>query len=143
MIALSALLLTGAAFADDDSRAKLIGKWQQSDGNADAKATWTLAGVPAESIRATNSSGAQTIAEFECNTMGKECEVKDAGRKTKVSMWFNGAKLVVMETRGDQVAKRRFAIAGDGDTMDLETIPIVPSGKVEITHFKRIASVSK
>jgi hypothetical protein len=49
-------------------------------------------------------------------------------------MWFNGPKLVELETRGAQVVKRRFSITGDGDTMDLETIPIVPTGKSEITH---------
>ena len=126
---------------DDSSRAKLIGKWQQSDGNGEAKSTWDLEEGLADSIHVTNSSGTQTLAEFECNTVGKECAVKDAGRKSKVSMWFNGPKLVEMETRGSQVVKRRFSITGDGDTMDLETIPIVPSGKVETSHFKRVSPV--
>ena len=43
IISLSILLLASSAFADDDSsRAKLMGKWQQSDGNAEATSTWTL-----------------------------------------------------------------------------------------------------
>ena len=96
----------------------------------------------ADSIHVTISSGAQTVAEFECNTVGKECAVKDAGRKSKVSMWFNGPKLVELETSGTQVVKRRFSIAGDGDTMDLETIPIAPVGKVETSHFKRVSPVA-
>jgi hypothetical protein len=37
--------------------------------------------------------------------------------------------------------KRRFTITGKGDTMDLETIPIVPDGKPEITHFRRVSAV--
>lgn len=142
IIALSSLLLASTAFADDDSsRAKLIGKWQQSDGNADVKSTWDLEEGLADSIHVTNTSGSQTVAEFECNTVGKECAFKDAGRKSKVSMWFNGPKLVQMETRGSQVVKRRFSITGDGDTMDLETIPIAPAGKVETSHFKRVSPV--
>jgi hypothetical protein len=143
IFALSTLLLASTAFADDDSsRAKLMGKWQQSDGTGEAKPTWDLKEGLADSIHVTISSGAQTVAEFECNTVGKECAVKDAGRKSKVSMWFNGPKLVELETRGTQVVKRRFSIAGDGDTMDLETIPIAPVGKVETSHFKRVSPVA-
>jgi hypothetical protein len=118
-----------------------MGRWQQSDGNGEAKSTWALEEGSADSIRVTNSRGAAAVAEFECNTVGKECAVKDAGRKSKVSMWFNGPKLVELETRGTQVVKRRFSITGDGDTMDLETIPIAPVGKVETSHFKRVPSV--
>ena len=142
MIVLSTLLLASTAIADDDSsRAKLMGKWQQIDGNGEPKSSWDLEEGLADSIHVTNSSGAQTVTEFECNTMGKECAVKDAGRKSKVAMWFNGPKLVEMETRGNQVVKRRFSITGDGDTMDLETIPIAPAGKVETSHFKRVSPV--
>jgi hypothetical protein len=134
MIALSALLLTGSAFAADNAlRAKLTGKWQQSDGNGE---TWTLKDSGG-SMHLTNSSQKETIAEFDCNTLGKECAIKHAGLKSTVSLWFNGAKLVELETTGNQVVKRRFAVTGDGDTMDLETIPISPSGQGETTHFKR------
>ena len=142
MIVLSTLLLASTAIADDDSsRAKLMGKWQQIDGDGEPKSSWDLEEGLADSIHVTNSSGAQTLTEFECNTMGKECAVKDAGRKSKVAMWFNGPKLVEMETRGNQVVKRRFSITGDGDTMDLETISIAPAGKVETSHFKRVSPV--
>jgi hypothetical protein len=140
IITLSALLLAGSALADDDSsRARLMGSWQ-SAGTGDTKATWALEGSSG-SIHVTSSNGTQTVADFECNTVGKECPVKDAGRKSKVSMYFNGPKLVELETRGTQVVKRLFSISGDGDTMDLETIPIAPEGKAETTHFKRIPEV--
>jgi hypothetical protein len=140
IVILSALLLAGSAFAGDDSgRAKLMGRWQQIDGNGETKSTWALESLGG-SIHVTNSNGTQTVAEIKCNTVGKECVGKDAGRPSKVSMWFNGPKLVELETRGTQVVKRRFTITGDGDTMDLETIPIVPTGKSETTHFKRVPS---
>ena len=141
-ITLSALLIVSAAFADNDSsRAKLMGKWLQSDGNEEAKSSWTLLDGSADSIHITISNGTQVVAEFECNTVGQECAVKAAGRKAKVSMWFNGPKLVEMETVGAQVVKRRFSIGGDGETMDLETIPISPAGKTQISHFKRVPPV--
>jgi len=140
MVTLSVLLLASSAFADDDSsRAKLMGRWEQSGGNEETKSTWDLEGV-GSSIHVTNSKGKQTVVEFECNTVGKECAVEDAGRRSKVSMWFNGPKLVELETRGTEIVKRRFSITGNGETMDLETIPIAPSGKVETAHFKRVPS---
>ena len=100
-----------------------MGRWQQSDGNWEVKSTWDLEGAESP-VRVTNSKGTKTVAEFECNTVGKECAVEDAGRRSKVSMWFNEPKLVELETRGTEIVKRRFSITGDGDTMDLETIQL-------------------
>jgi hypothetical protein len=140
ILTLSALLLAGSALADDDSgRARLMGRWQQSDENAETKSTWALESLGG-AIHVTSSNGTQTVEEFKCNTVGKECAGKDAGRPSKVSLWFNGPKLVELETRGNQVMKRRFSITGGGDTMDLETIPIVPTGKSETMHFRRVPS---
>jgi hypothetical protein len=53
-------------------------------------------------------------------------------------MWFNGPKLVAMETRGNTVWRRTFGVTGDGDTMDLDLAQIAPSPKSEIQHFKRV-----
>jgi len=137
IVTLNTLLLAGFALAEDPSiRAKVMGKWQQSDGNGETKSTWTLKDS-GDSIHVSNSIDTQTVAEFDCNTVGKECPIKRAGHKAIVAIWFNGAKLVEMETVGSQVVKRRFTVTGDGDTMELETIPLVPSGSSETTHFKR------
>jgi hypothetical protein len=134
---LSTLLLAGSALAADDAvRAKLTGKWQ-SDGNGDS--TWTLKEM-GDTIHVTNSSPTGIIVEFDCNTGGRECEIKHGGHKSKVALWFNGPKLVEMETMGTEVVKRRFTVTGSGDTMDLETIPLVPGGPNETTHFKRTSS---
>jgi hypothetical protein len=139
---LSTLLLAGSALtADDAVRAKLTGKWEQSDGNGETKSTWTLKEL-GDSMHVTNSSLTGTIVAFDCNIGGKECAIKHAGHKSKVALWFNGPKLIEMETMGTQVVKRRFTVTGDGDTMDLETIPLVPGGPGETTHFKRLGQES-
>jgi len=137
---LSTLLLAGLAFAvDDDARAKLTGKWEQSDGNGETKSTWTLR-ESGDSVHVENSNLKGTIVEFDCNVGARECAIKHAGHKSKVALWFNGPKLIEMETMGTEVVKRRFTVTGDGDTMELETIPLVPSGSIETTHFKRAPS---
>jgi hypothetical protein len=53
-------------------------------------------------------------------------------------MWFNGPKLVELETKGKEVVKRRFAVAGEGDTLEIEVIPIEPAGKTETLRFRRL-----
>lgn len=130
-----ALALCGTAFADDDEgRAKLIGNWQSA---SDTGAAWSLQN-DGDSIRITHTEGGRKIAEFACNTLGKECAIKESGRDIKVSLWYNGPKLVEMEVHGSDVLKRRFSVAADGDTLDLEVIPISPNRKAETLHLKRI-----
>lgn len=137
ILAIGMLVLAGSVFADDDSsRASLAGTWQQTEGSKDAISVWVLKDL-GSTMHVTGSNGTQTVVEFECNTAGKDCEGKESGHKAKVSLWFNGPRLVELETRGSQTVKRRFAVTGDGDKMDLETIPVVPPGKAETVHFKR------
>jgi hypothetical protein len=59
------------------------------------------------------------------------------GKPVKVTMWFNGPKLLVMGLRGSQVLKRRFHATDDGSAMEVESIPIVPQGKPESVRLKR------
>ncbi len=144
IVVLSTVLVAGFASDDDHAmRDKLIGEWQQSDGSGTAKPVWTLQNN-GDSMHISNSNGTRTVGEFDCNTLGKECEIDWSGHRSKVSMWFNGAKLVEIETTGNQVIKRRFGVTGDGDSMELETIPIAPDGSSTVAHFKRVPSaVSK
>ncbi len=82
------------------------------------------------------------MAEFECDTTGRECAAKDSGRSVKISLWFNGSTLVALETKGEEVVKRRFAVAGTGEEMDVELIPVVSKSKPETAHFKRAKVVA-
>jgi hypothetical protein len=123
------------ALADDsDERAKLTGAWQGQESSG-AKAVWTFESQ-GEAMHIVNSQGDKKIAEFACS-LGKECEVKDAGRKVKVTLYFNGPKLVVLETKGEEVVKKRFGVTETGDTLELEVIPVGP-GKAETLHFTRV-----
>jgi hypothetical protein len=122
----TALILMAAA----DQRDKLIGKWANDGGD-----TWAIETV-GDSMRLSHSQKQKTDA-VECNVIGRDCDVKVGGHKAKVSMWFNGDMLVEMETRGNEVVKRRFSIADD-NTMKMETMQIVPPGKTETVAFKRL-----
>lgn len=142
VVVLSALLLAGSAFADDDSsRAKLMGQWQQTDGSGETKSAWTFEGLGRFHTRGQvcwrpNLGGVrvQYAGEGMCGQgCGPQGESVDVVQR---------AELVEMETVGSEVVKRSFSIAGDGDAMDIETTPIAPGGATETTHFKRVSAAA-
>lgn len=132
-------LLTGPLVLAEDSaeREKLNGSWQAQ---GPGQGVWTFEPQGA-TLRITNSQGSVKIVEIACE-LAKECEVKEAGKKIKVMVYFNGPKLVLMETRGDQILKRRFGFAGAEDILELENIPVAPAGKSETVHFTRVQSAA-
>jgi hypothetical protein len=133
------LSLGMAALADDQSdRQKLIGSWeQQGAAENNPASSWIFSSAP-NSIRVTQLDGNNKIADFACGTEGTSCEIKTAGKKAVVSLWFNGPRLVELETKGSEVIKRRFMILPKGDVMEMEVIPIVPGGNSERLQFKRV-----
>jgi hypothetical protein len=136
LVGIAGLVLGVAASSATDDRDRLTGAWE---GKGEAKTVWTIA-VKGDSMQITQTENDHKIAEFECNTLGRECETKQSGKPVKVSMWFNGPKLVVMEVRGSEVLKRRFHATDDGSAMEVELIPIVPQGKPELVHLTRAAA---
>jgi hypothetical protein len=136
MVGLAALVFGIVALADDGDRAKLMGGWESQSGTGSNRETWLLE-AKGDAVHVTYLQGDKKLAEFECDTDGKDCATKVAGHSAKVSLWFNGSKLVELETRGSEVVKRRFAVAGAADEMDLEIIPIASESKAETLHFKR------
>lgn len=142
VITISVLVLCGAASGDDQAdRAKLIGAWQLQSGSDKDGSVWTLEAKD-DGIRIVHTQNSQKITDFQCNTVGKDCDVTDAGHRVKISMWYNGPKLVQFETRGSDVTKWRFSITGQGDTMEVEEIPLTPSGSTQLLEFKRVPTTS-
>jgi hypothetical protein len=130
-LAYTLLFLGSVALADDTGdRAKLAGTWQ-----SDQNVTWMLENTN-NAIKLTLTQNGQKVSEVECNVTGKQCEVTENGHKSKISMWFNGPKLVELETKGSEVIKRTFA-AGPQDAMEVVVMPVIPSGKTETLSFHR------
>jgi hypothetical protein len=137
--ALWAVLLVGPAIADDVAdRARLMGSWILADGGKDAP-VWTFQ-EKGNTIHVTYSSGGRVVVEFDCDSFGHECTIRDGGRSAKVSLWYLGPKLVEMETRGSVVWRRTFGVTAEGDTMDLELAEVSPSPKAETQHFRRVTA---
>src|SRR6266478_9519738 len=107
-IAFVALLPLVPILADDaPARARLIGIWQLQDDSGKGASTWVME-TKGNSLHITNSQGDQKLSEIDCNPTGAECEGTASGKKTKVTMYFNGPTLVQLETVGPDVIKRQL-----------------------------------
>jgi hypothetical protein len=136
--ALALLMASPAVFGDDmRDREKLNGRWQQEGSNT----VWTVEGSGG-TMRTSFQAGDGRVREVACNTVGRECKLTNDGDDIAASMWFNGPKLVQLEIRGSDVIKRRFAVAPDGEGLEIEIIPIVPPGKTEVIKCRRVQPVT-
>jgi hypothetical protein len=45
-----------------------------------------------------------------------------------------------MESRGPSVTKRRFSALEEGNTLEIEVIPLVPAGKTETIRLQRVSA---
>jgi hypothetical protein len=141
MVAGAALLVGVAAMADEAAdRAKLAGEWQIEEAGAkDVPSRWMLE-EKGESYRISAATAGQPEFAYECNTLGRDCEIKDNGKSAKVSLYFNGPNLVEFVTRGSDVVKRRFS--AKDDELVVEVTPVVPPGKSEIIRYKRVQTAA-
>jgi hypothetical protein len=131
-----ALCFALTAFGDEAVN-RFVGSWTvQGDPANGAPVTWVFE-TKGDSLKIDQMKGGEKLAEFECNTMGRECEMKEGGKKASVSMWFNGPKLVQLETKGSEIVRRRFQINPKGDAMDVEITPVSQGGKAETLHLTR------
>jgi hypothetical protein len=81
--------------------------------------------------------------EFTCATNGKECEFDEGGHKSKVSLYFNGAVLVVFKTDGpenDSASQWNMQIAPQGKLLTVGVSHILPAAKDETLVFDKKAA---
>ncbi len=90
-----------------------------------------------DKIHVQEFKGPELKSDFSCSDDGKDCSVKEGGHSEKVSFYFNGPKLVELETRGDNVIQRHFALAGDGKSLEVEMVSISPPGKPDKMEYSR------
>ena len=136
LIVCGALMMSAALAQDTDDRPDLTGKWQIDPARSDGGNGESL-NIEAndDSLHYLEQTHNGDTAEFNCTTDGKECAMTDSGHKAKVSLWYNGASLVLMETKGSSVVKRKLTLTGP--TLQMEVIPIVPQGKTDKLIFTK------
>lgn len=82
-------------------------------------------------------SGEKVDIDFTCSTSGQECEAKENGHSEKITMYFNGAKLVELRERGNDTIKQRLALSNDGKVLTVETVPLSSQEQIRIESFRR------
>jgi hypothetical protein len=137
------LFLTVTVRADDwAERAKLDGSWQAPAVGKDPGSVWTFQDKDT-TLLVTETRNGEKLLEIDCNTEGKECSARRSGKTVKVSLFYNGPKLVEIETRGNDVVRRRFDASGTGGMLRIEVMPMSPPGKAETIELKRLTSSAK
>jgi hypothetical protein len=84
-------------------------------------------------IASKRSDGKETRLEFHCNMDGKDC---DAG-ESKISLWFNGSSLVLMDVGADVVTKSSMKLGPDGKTMSVDVTHISPHADPDKLLFEK------
>ena len=127
-------LAGAAAWADQEARPNLSGTWQLDASKSEIhsrvapETTWTI------NQKEDNIHIEEGKSTLDCTTLGKDCVLKEAGKPAKVSFWYNGPALVEMETlghNGESITKKRMKLSGDGSTLTVEVVHIVPDGRPE------------
>ncbi|HVW85710.1 MAG TPA: hypothetical protein VHB50_13570 [Bryobacteraceae bacterium] len=130
---LLSLATSAGMMAQTSAASSLSGTWVLQKDNA-VKLTLQETG---DKIHVQETKGGDVTANYTCNLDGKDCSFKEEGHAAKVSLWFNGPKLVELRTRGNEVTKRRFTVADDGKSMEVEVLPISTPGKGETLAYSR------
>lgn len=115
-------------------RPDLNGTWQLQSTDPRVKSeTLAITQKPdsIDIVRTTDTGSRQIKDDITCNTDGQECKVKENGQATQISMYYNGAMLVMIEQRhgNDFVTKRRLKLSPDGKSLQMEVMTINPPGK--------------
>jgi hypothetical protein len=97
-----------------------------------------------DKIQVREMDGDRVLGDYTCNLSGSQCVVKEDGRSVNVMIYYNGSKLVEIKERGNDVEKRRFTLADDGKTMQVELIPLSGEGKtIRRTYQKQDSEAGK
>lgn len=89
------------------------------------------------------SDGHTVISGFNCQIGGQQCNFDEGGHKAKVSLWYDGAALVILKTDGpkeDSVTQWRLTLSSDGKTLSVDLTHIVPSENPEKLIFDKASS---
>jgi hypothetical protein len=95
---------------------------------------------------AMEENGKERKADYECNTNGKECAVKLNGQSFKISAYYNGDVLVVIEQRkgNDAATRKRIKTSEDGNTLTIEVSNLgKPGQKAETLVYAKQAVAAK
>jgi hypothetical protein len=84
-------------------------------------------------------------AQFTCTIGGKDCDFDENGHKSKVSLWYDGAALVILKTNGDKrdsTVEWSLHLGDGGKTLSATREIVEPSDSKESLVFNKAESVA-
>lgn len=143
-IAISLLVASTNAGADEGAdQERLVGLWQLQSRSASNTLTDWIFVVNGGTLQVTQLDGGKVIIKFQCSIYGSTCKITTGNSMGTISVWHDQAALVEMETKGSVIIKRRFAVLAQGNVMEMEVIPVVPSGRAETFRFRRLQAAAQ
>jgi hypothetical protein len=85
--------------------------------------------------------GKELTSHFACQAGGGECNFDEGGRKARVSLWYDGPTLVILQTNTDDssVTKWRLTLGPEGKTMNVSLQEMEPEYRTEKLVFDKKA----
>lgn len=84
--------------------------------------------------------GKEITSKFACSTGGGQCDFDEGNHKAHVSLWYDGAALVILKTDGpkeDATTQWRLQLDPNGKTLNVDFQHIEPNEKVEKLVFDK------
>lgn len=145
--ALTAVSLFSFVLLADTSRPNLNGLWQLNVASSQLATTSEAITLEIHStanklklIRTVHGKDGKDLkSQFDCKTDGTDCELDAGSYKAKVSVWYDGNALQILETDGpkDDAITQWKVMCPDGSSLNVELTHIDPSGKPEKLVFDK------
>lgn len=84
--------------------------------------------------------GKEITSKFTCDTQGGQCDFDEGGHKAHVSLWYDGAALVILKTDGpkeDATTQWRLELDSTGKSLNVNFEHIEPTDKDEKMVFDK------
>lgn len=72
--------------------------------------------------------------------MVKNASSNENGHKAKVSLWYNGAALMILKTNGpkeDAMIERKLELSSDGNTLNVQFTDLDKDSKPQVLVFTK------
>lgn len=87
-----------------------------------------------------DKDGKEVTSQFTCDTVGTQCDFDEGGHKAHVSLWYNGAALMILKTDGpkeDASTQWKLELGTGGKTLNVNCEHIDPTDKAETLVFDK------
>jgi len=95
--------------------------------------------------RVYRDGGREVSARFNCTTDASQCTFDDGGHKATVSLWYDGADLVLLKTNGDKrdsTVEWHLHLGNDGKTLSVSREIMEPTDRTINLVFGKTESLA-